>query len=53
MGILLAIVSLLGLLDRDVTSILYDTFRLDAFAKAFKLILLSRGRLGDAAWDQL
>ena len=39
-GILLAIVSLLGLLDRDVTSILYDTFRLDAFAKAFKLILL-------------
>ncbi|WP_338471022.1 NADH-quinone oxidoreductase subunit NuoN [Niallia sp. XMNu-256] len=39
-GILAAIVSLLGLLDRDVTSILYDTFRLDAFAKAFKLLLL-------------
>lgn len=40
-GILAAIVSLVGLLDNDVTSILYDTFRLDAFAKAFKLILLA------------
>ncbi|WP_394238555.1 NADH-quinone oxidoreductase subunit NuoN [Niallia oryzisoli] len=39
-GILAAIVSLAGLLDKDVTAILYDTFRLDAFAKAFKLILL-------------
>src|SRR3954452_384800 len=39
-GILAAIVSLLGLLDQNVTTILYDTFRLDAFAKAFKLILL-------------
>ncbi len=39
-GILAAIVSLAGLLGKDVTSILYDTFRLDAFAKAFKLILL-------------
>lgn len=40
MGILAAIVSLSGLLDHDVASILYDTFRLDSFAKAFKLILL-------------
>jgi NADH-quinone oxidoreductase subunit N len=40
MGILAAIVSLSGLLGHDVTSILYDTFRLDSFAKAFKLILL-------------
>lgn len=39
-GILAAIVSLLGLLDQGVTSILYDTFRLDSFAKAFKLLLL-------------
>ncbi len=39
-GILAAIVSLLGLLDGGITSILYDTFRLDAFAKAFKLLLL-------------
>jgi len=39
-GILAAIVSLAGLLDKEVASILYDTFRLDAFAKAFKLILL-------------
>ena len=52
-GIFWRIVSLLGLLDRDVTSILYDTFRLDAFAKAFKLILLVGAALGDAAWDQL
>lgn len=39
-GILAAIVSLIGLFDNDVTSILYDTFRLDSFAKAFKLLLL-------------
>jgi len=39
-GILVALVSLVGLLDHEVSSILYDTFRLDAFAKAFKLILL-------------
>ena len=39
-GILAALVSLMGLLDHDVASILYDTFRLDAFAKAFKMILL-------------
>ncbi|WP_338450197.1 NADH-quinone oxidoreductase subunit NuoN [Niallia oryzisoli] len=42
-GILAAIVSLAGLLDKDVTTILYDTFRLDSFAKAFKLILLCGG----------
>lgn len=39
-GILLAILSLVTLLGNDVTSILYDTFRLDSFAKAFKLLLL-------------
>ena len=39
-GILAALVSLMGLLDHEVASILYDTFRLDAFAKAFKMILL-------------
>lgn len=39
-GILFALVSLIGLLDLEATSILNDTFRLDSFAKAFKLILL-------------
>lgn len=37
---LAAIASLLGLLDNQVGSILQDTFRLDSFAKAFKLLLL-------------
>lgn len=39
-GVIVAIISLVGLLDNDVTTILHETFRLDAFAKAFKLILL-------------
>lgn len=39
-GILLAIASLITLVGTEVTSILYDTFRLDSFAKAFKLLLL-------------
>lgn len=39
-GVLVAIISLLSLLPLETTSILYDTFRLDSFAKAFKLILL-------------
>lgn len=44
-GILAALVSLFGLLGTDVTSILYDTFRLDAFAIAFKLMLLAGSAL--------
>nr|WP_295974305.1 NADH-quinone oxidoreductase subunit NuoN [uncultured Bacillus sp.] len=44
-GILAAIVSLVSLLDVETTSILYDTFRLDAFAKAFKLMLLVGGAM--------
>ncbi len=36
----LAIISLIGLIPLESGTILYDTFRLDAFAKAFKLILL-------------
>jgi NADH-quinone oxidoreductase subunit N len=44
-GILAALVSLIGLLDHEVASILSDTFRLDAFAKAFKMILLVGGAL--------
>src|SRR4051794_18953141 len=40
MGIIAALVSLMGLVDHEVASILFDTFRLDAFAKAFKMILL-------------
>lgn len=39
-GLVVAIVSLVGLLDKEVTMILYDTFRLDAFAKVFKMLLL-------------
>jgi NADH-quinone oxidoreductase subunit N len=44
-GVLAAFVSLLGLLDQGTTSILYDTFRLDAFSKAFKLLLLAGSAL--------
>jgi NADH-quinone oxidoreductase subunit N len=40
MGIFAAIISVGGLLDMGATSILQDTFRLDGFAKAFKLLLL-------------
>jgi NADH-quinone oxidoreductase subunit N len=39
-AVLAAIVSLAGLIDNGATSILDDTFRLDSFAKAFKLIIL-------------
>jgi NADH-quinone oxidoreductase subunit N len=39
-GILIAIVSLVGLFNVETTSILNDTYRLDSFAKAFKLIFL-------------
>jgi NADH-quinone oxidoreductase subunit N len=44
-GVFVAFVSLLSLLSIDVTSILGDTFRLDSFAKAFKLLLLLGGAL--------
>jgi NADH-quinone oxidoreductase subunit N len=39
-AIVAAIISLAGMVDNGVTSILDDTFRLDSFAKAFKLIIL-------------
>lgn len=39
-GVLLALLVLIGLVPTETTSILYDTFRLDSFAKAFKFILL-------------
>lgn len=39
-GIVLAIGVLFGLLDKEATSILADTFRLDGFGKAFKFIML-------------
>ena len=39
-SILIACVALIGLIPAETGSILYDTFRLDSFAKAFKLILL-------------
>jgi NADH-quinone oxidoreductase subunit N len=44
-GILLALVSVFGLIGRDPGSILYDTFRLDSFAKAFKILLLAGSAL--------
>lgn len=44
-GIFAAMVFLAGLVDTGVTSILYDTFRLDSFAKAFKFILLGGSAL--------
>lgn len=44
-GILAAIVALVSLIGHDTTSILFDTFRLDGFAKAFKLILLAGAAL--------
>lgn len=44
-GIFAAMVSLAGLVDTGVTSILYDTFRLDSFAKAFKFLLLGGSAL--------
>lgn len=44
-GIFAALVSVAGLLDMGTTSILDDTFRLDAFAKAFKLLILVGGGL--------
>jgi NADH-quinone oxidoreductase subunit N len=39
-GILGALASLFSILGHETTSILYDTFRLDSFGKAFKLLLL-------------
>ncbi|MBK5461242.1 NADH-quinone oxidoreductase subunit NuoN [Peribacillus sp. TH27] len=39
-GIILAFLSLISLFSYETLSILSDTFRLDSFAKAFKLILL-------------
>ncbi|WP_409303184.1 NADH-quinone oxidoreductase subunit NuoN [Peribacillus sp. SCS-155] len=44
-GILLSFISLIGLLDNGFVSILGDTFRLDSFAIAFKLILLAGAAL--------
>lgn len=40
LGVLLALFSLISLISLETTSILFDTFRLDLFAKAFKFILL-------------
>lgn len=39
-GIIAAFVAVLSQLDHPQTSILYETYRLDSFSKAFKLILL-------------
>ncbi|HZG58993.1 MAG TPA: NADH-quinone oxidoreductase subunit NuoN [Anoxybacillus sp.] len=44
-GVIVALISLVGLLPIEVTSILEDTFRLDSFAKAFKFILLAGAAL--------
>jgi NADH-quinone oxidoreductase subunit N len=45
MAIFAAIVSVAGLLGAAPDSILEDTFRLDSFGKAFKLLLLAGGAL--------
>ncbi|MBA4536655.1 NADH-quinone oxidoreductase subunit NuoN [Bacillus aquiflavi] len=39
-GIVLAVISLITLLDNETTSILDETFHLDEFAKVFKMLLL-------------
>ena len=39
-AVIAAMISLAGFVDMQATSILADTFRLDSFAKAFKLLLL-------------
>ncbi|KZE63940.1 NADH:ubiquinone oxidoreductase subunit N [Fictibacillus phosphorivorans] len=39
-GVLASLVAIFMQLDQDVTSILYDTYRLDSFSKAFKILLL-------------
>lgn len=39
-GIAAAMVSLAGLFNHETASILHDTFRLDSFGKAFKLLML-------------
>ncbi|WP_419882382.1 NADH-quinone oxidoreductase subunit NuoN [Peribacillus sp. B-H-3] len=44
-GILLSLLSLIGLMGEKDAGILYDTFRLDSFSKAFKLLLLSGGAM--------
>lgn len=42
-AILIAIATLINLIGAETVSILYDTFRLDSFAKAFKLLVLVGG----------
>ncbi|SFA48934.1 NADH dehydrogenase subunit N [Parageobacillus thermantarcticus] len=44
-GVAIAFVATIGLIPAETTSILHDTFRLDAFGKAFKLLLLAGGAL--------
>ncbi|MED3561445.1 NADH-quinone oxidoreductase subunit NuoN [Bacillus xiapuensis] len=39
-GIFAALISVLGMIDQGTVSILQDTFRLDGFGKAFKVLLL-------------
>lgn len=39
-GVVAAIIALVSLFGKETTSILYDTFVLDSFSKAFKLLLL-------------
>ncbi|RZT21238.1 NADH-quinone oxidoreductase subunit NuoN [Fictibacillus sp. BK138] len=39
-GVLGALAAIFMQLDTEVTSILYDTYRLDSFSKAFKILLL-------------
>ena len=43
-SILIAIIVLIGLIPLEAGSILYDTFRLDSFAKAFIVICRRKAR---------
>ena len=44
-GVVVALIAAVGLIPAKAVSILNDTFRLDAFSKAFKLLLLAGGAL--------
>lgn len=44
-GVAIALIATIGLIPAKTVSILNDTFRLDAFGKAFKLLLLAGGAL--------
>lgn len=44
-GVVIALIATAGLIPAKPVSILYDTFRIDSFSKAFKLLVLAGGAL--------